>query len=270
MLIKAAINGGRKKTEHRALPVSPKEQAVAAFECVKAGAGVIHLHVRDTSGDENFQSAGESLYAKDLAQTLLAVLAFVPKSQIGISTGAWILPDPTARLEAVAAWEMLPGFASVNFSEDGAVDLARLLLSRGVDVEVGLCDADAAEAFLESGLANQQRVENSGRTTPHCIRILIEPQEQEMERAVETVTTIEKVLESGSVKLPRLLHGTDATVWPMMNEAIARGYDVRVGLEDTLLMPDGRIARDNSELITEALRRVRAGSSGRRAVSSGL
>ena len=52
------------------------------------------------------------------------------------------------------------------------------------------------------------------------------------------------------------LHGTEATVWPMMDEAITRGYDVRIGLEDTLVMPDGRIARDNAELVTEAVRRV--------------
>jgi len=265
MLIKAAINGGRTQAEHQAVPVSPDEQAAAVLECLKAGAGAVHLHVRYASSDQSPQS--ESLYAKDVARTLLKVLPVSTKAQVGISTGAWILPDPAARLHAVAAWDVLPGFASVNFSEDGAVELARLLLSRGVDVEAGLCDANATEVFLKGGLANQQRVENSGRATPHCIRILIEPQEQEMKRAIETVTTIEKALESGSVKLPRLLHGTGATVWPMMDEAIARGYDVRVGLEDTLLMPDDRIARDNSELITEALRRVRAGTSGRRAKS---
>ncbi len=263
MLIKAAINGGRTKAEHRAVPVSPHEQAAAVAECLNAGAGAVHLHVRYTSSDENLQSEAESLYAKDVAQTLLAVLPVAPKSQIGITTGAWILPDPAARLEAVAAWDVLPGFASVNFSEDGAVDLARLLLSRGVDVEVGLCDADAAGVFLEAGLVNQQPSGSLHMSTPRCIRVLLEPQEQNIERALETVVAIEKTLNSKAIELPRLLHGTETTVWPMMDEAIARGYDVRVGLEDTLLMPDERIVRDNTELITEAVRRVRAGSTGR-------
>ncbi len=261
MLIKAAINGGRTKAEHRAVPVSPAEQAAAVAECVKAGAGAIHLHVRCASSDENLQLEGESLYAKDVAQTLLAVLPVAAKSQIGITTGAWILRDSTARLEAVAAWDVLPGFASVNFSEDGAVDLASLLLSRGVDVEVGLCDADAADFFLKSGLVKQQPIESSHMSTSRFIRVLLEPQEQTMERALESVRGIEKVLDSGAIQLPCLLHGTEATVWPMMDEAIARGYDVRVGLEDTLLMPDGRIARDNTELITEAVRRVGTRSS---------
>jgi len=263
MLIKAAINGGRTKVEHSAVPLSPDEQATAVVECLKAGAGAIHLHARSTTGvggldaeDESHDLAKESLYAEDVARTLLAVRSGAAKakidtaqSRIGISTGAWILPDAAARLQAVAAWKVLPDFASVNFSEEGAVELARLLFSRGVSVEAGTCDAAAAEVFLKSGLA------------AHCIRVLLEPQEQEMERALETVGAIEKVLDSGPVELQRLLHGTEATVWPMMDESIARGYEVRIGLEDTLVMPDGRVARDNTELVREAVRRVRAAGS---------
>lgn len=255
-MIKAAINGGRSRAEHAAIPVSPDEQAVAAVECLKAGANAIHLHVRSTSSDQNRQAEKESLYAGDVARTLSAVWSAAMKAkigarkaQIGISTGAWILPEITDRLQAVAAWKVLPGFASVNFNEDGAAELAQLLLSRGTHVEAGLCDSDAAEVFLKSNLAAR------------CIRVLLEPQEQEVERALETVSEIERVLESGAVDvtrlIPILLHGTEATAWPMMGEAIARGYDVRIGLEDTLLLPDGDMARDNAELVAEAVRRVR-------------
>lgn len=261
MLIKAAINGGRTKAEHQAVPVSPDEQAAAVVECLEAGANAIHLHVRSTSGDERsrfrdqaLHSQKESLYAGDVARTLSAVKSVSLKTPIGVSTGAWILPDTAQRLQAVAEWEVTPDFASVNFIEDGAVELAKLLLSRGVDVEAGLSEADAAEVFMKSGLASR------------CIRVLLEPQEQEMERALETVSQIEKVLEAGAVKLPQtpprlpplLLHGTELTAWPMMDEAIARGYEVRIGLEDTLVLPDGRMARDNAELVREVVRRVGA------------
>jgi len=88
--------------------------------------------------------------------------------------------------------------------------------------------------------------------------VLLEPQEQEMASALETVSEIERVLESGKVEVPRLLHGTEATSWPMMEEAIIRGYGVRIGLEDTLTLPDGVVARDNVELVAEAVRKVRA------------
>jgi uncharacterized protein (DUF849 family) len=153
-------------------------------------------------------------------------------------------------LEAAKNWAVLPGFASVNFGEEGSVELANLLLSRGVAIEAGLCDADAAQIFLQSGLATS------------CLRVLLEPQEQELECAIETVNAMEDVLKSGAADFSFLLHGTEATAWPMMDEAIARGYDVRIGLEDTLVMPDGRIAKDNVELVTEAVRRVRAARKG--------
>lgn len=156
------------------MPVSADEVAADARECIRTGANAIHLHVRSVS-------VVESLDAEDVARTLLAVLAVCPKAQIGITTGAWILPDTAQRLEAVTAWEVLPGFASVNFSEDGAPALAQLLLFTGVDVEAGLCDANAAEVFCKSGLVER------------CIRVLLEPQEQEMEAALQTVTEIERV-----------------------------------------------------------------------------
>jgi uncharacterized protein (DUF849 family) len=256
MLVKAAINGGRTRAEHSAVPITPEEQAADAAACLKAGAGAIHLHVRLTATAEGAGTEKESLFAEDVTPTLLAVRSFCENSQIaqnnliGVSTGAWILPDTNLRLQAVTAWQVLPDFASVNFSEDGAVKLANLLLSRGVDVEAGLSDAGGAEVFANSGLATR------------CLRVLIEPQEQEMEPALETVSAIERLLlktpAQDSPPPPVLLHGTEATAWPMMEVALARGYDVRIGLEDTLVLPDGRMARDNLELVAEAVRRVRA------------
>jgi uncharacterized protein (DUF849 family) len=240
LLIKAAINGGRTRTDHAAVPVSPTELAADVVECLKAGADAVHLHVRSTSDS----SEKESLDREDVEQTVHTVLTVAPRERIGISTGAWILPHP-ARLEAVTMWIVFPGFASVNFSEEGATELAKLLLSRGVAVEAGLCDADNAQVFLQSGLATR------------CLRVLLEPQEQELKRALETVNAMEKVLKSGAADLPFLLHGTEATTWPMMDEAIGRGYDVRIGLEDTLVLPDGQVAKDNVELVIEAVRRVR-------------
>ena len=240
MLIKAAINGGRSKDDNPSVPVSPDEQAAAAAECLKAGANAVHLHVRSASGTE-------SLYPEDVARTLRAVLGVCPQKQIGVSTGAWILPDTARRLEAVRAWEVLPGFASVNFGEEGAAEVARILLSKKVEVEAGLCDANATEVFVKSRLVDE------------CFRVLLEPQEQEMEHALRTVSEIESVLDSATGQLPRLLHGTELTAWPMMKEAISRGYGVRIGFEDTLAMPDGRVARNNLELLAEAVSQVRTG-----------
>ena len=241
MIIKAAINGGRTKADHHAVPVTAREQALDVVECLEAGADAIHLHIRGQSGDE-------SLYPDDVAQTLLAVRSTAPQAKLGISTGAWIMLDTAARLKAVRAWEVLPDFVSVNFIEEGAAELSELLLSRGVDVEAGLSESRAAESFLASGLASR------------CIRVLFEPQEQETNEALENVINMEQLLASGTCDNPRVLHGTEATTWPLLQEAMVRGYGVRIGFEDTLLLPDGRVARSNAELVREVVRRRAAGA----------
>jgi uncharacterized protein (DUF849 family) len=238
MLIKAAINGGRTKAEHTAVPVTPEELALAVVESTAAGAGAIHLHVRAADGLE-------SLAAEDVARTFRAVRSAAPTAQVGVSTGEWIVPDPSRRLRAVTEWIEHPDFASVNFHETGAVELALALLSLGIGVEAGLCNVYAAEQYSRSGLWSR------------CLRVLLEPQEQTFDDARRTVGEIEAVLDRAGIELPRLLHGTEATSWQIMDHAISRGYAVRIGFEDTLKLPDGTLARSNAELVTEALRRVR-------------
>ena len=239
MLLKAAINGARPLGAHPALPTTPVELAWAATAAVRAGAGAVHLHVR---GDDRL----ESLEPDWVSRTLDVVRRAKLSVSVGISTGLWITKDATRRFELVRAWSTLPDFASVNFSEEGAPQLAEWLIERGVGVEAGAFDADAATVLVRSGLANQ------------CLRILIEPRDGDVAGALETVQAIEKVLDAASVRPPRLLHGRGATAWALVSEATRRGYDTRAGLEDMLDLPGGRPAPDNASILAEARRLVAA------------
>ena len=44
----------------------------------------------------------------------------------------------------------------------------------------------------------------------------------------------------------------DATAWPLLREAARRGYDARIGLEDTLRLPGGEPPGDNLDLVKAA------------------
>ncbi len=81
---------------------------------------------------------------------------------------------------------------------------------------------------------------------------MIEPQEKSLEAALGTASAIEAMLDGAGVQTPRILHGVDATVWELMDEAIRRGHSVRIGFEDTLELRNGKTARDNAELVREA------------------
>lgn len=226
MLIKVALNGGR-----AGAPSTPEEIANDAAACAAAGATVFHVHPRDTGG-------GESLLPADADPVVRALRANVPHASVGLTTGAWILPDVAARLEAIAGWRELPDFASVNFDEDGCESVARLLVERGIAVEAGVLDAESTRRFLAASIP--------------AVRVLIELQEQRLDDALRAIETILDVL--GDHPAPRLLHGHGAVAWELVDEAIRRGYATRIGLEDVATLPDGRAAT-NVELFAEAVAR---------------
>jgi uncharacterized protein (DUF849 family) len=241
-VIKAALNGRRTRAEHSAIPITPQELAASAKESFSAGAECIHYHVRGADGLE-------SLDPKDLASSLNAMRTAIPSTPIGVSTGAWILRDQKRRYELVSQWQTLPDFASVNFNEDGAVELAELILEKKIQIEAGLSDLAGTEIFVKSGLANQ------------CLRLLVEPMDLRIEDVLKTLAGILALLKKASVRLPIVLHGLNEQAWRMIDEAAARGFDTRVGLEDILTMPDGSVAAGNGALVAEAARRMaKAGS----------
>lgn len=233
VLLKACLNGSRRRTDHPACPITPDELARDGAATSAAGAGALHVHPRDDRGHETLAPPFVAA-AVDALRDHVAV-------PIGVTTGAWFLPDADDRVDAVERWTVLPDFASVNFHEPGAARVAAALLDRGVDVEAGLWNPQAAAALVDSGCALR------------CIRILLEPPEQDVDAALATVAEIERWLEG--IGVPRLLHGLEATAWPLLDHAATHGYDTRIGLEDTLAGPDGDIARDNAELV--ALARLR-------------
>jgi uncharacterized protein (DUF849 family) len=50
-----------------------------------------------------------------------------------------------------------------------------------------------------------------------------------------------------------LLHGEEELTWPVLRLARSHGFDARIGLEDTLTLPDGRPTPDNAALVEAAL-----------------
>jgi uncharacterized protein (DUF849 family) len=234
-MLVAALNGGRSPAEHPAVPLSPAQLGAAAAEVARAGAGAVHFHVRGADGQE-------SLAAGDVARAVAEVRKQgVP---LGVSTGAWIIADPARRLAAVERWSVLPDFASVNFDESGAAELAAFLLGHGIAVEAGVADSFAADQLARSGLADR------------CLRIMFEPREQNLADAMRSVEGAEAVLATAGARAPRLLHGVNATAWTLMDAARERGYDTRIGFEDTLTLPDGRLAGGNGDLVRTALSRM--------------
>lgn len=232
IFVKAAINGARTPDQHPNLPVTPQQLAAEAVAACDAGARAVHMHPKAADGKD-------SLLPDVVAAAVTAVRQAVPNVPLGVTTGYWALPDAGKRLAAVQAWTVSPDFASLNWHEPGSPELAEVLLSKGLGVEVGIFHAEAAASWAASDIAAR------------CMRVMIELGDDADTALADEL--LDQVRAANS-PAPILLHGLNASCWPMISHAGLRGVQTRIGMEDTLKMPDGSTASGNADLVAAAVR----------------
>ena len=235
-MLQACLNGARGHDYNPAVPLTPEALARDAADCLAVGANEFHVHPRDSGGLESFA-------ADDIDAALKAIRVRVPGVPVGISTREGILADPAVRQRVFLAWQVLPDYVSVNLSEADAPEVIRLMRKRGIGIEAGLATVADAERYAALPEAAS------------CLRVLIEIEEQENAAALRVAHGIIAVLDKTGSKLPRQLHGFDASKWVMHAEALRLGLDQRIGFEDGGLLPDGRMAESNAALIAAAVER---------------
>ena len=181
----------------------------------------------------------DSLLPETVDAAVAAVRRAAPGLPLGVTTGYWALPDAAERLSAVRQWSVLPDFASLNWHEPGSPELAEVLLGRGLGVEVGIFHAEAAASWAESDIAR------------HCMRVMIE---LGPDADIDTADDLLDRVRSANSPAPVLLHGLDDSCWPLLEHAGRVGVQTRIGMEDTLRLPDGSIAAGNADLVAAAVR----------------
>ena len=226
MAVKACLNGGRSRTEHPAVPLAPAELAADAIAVRRAGAFAVHVHPRNDRGVETMD-------ARSCDAVVAAIRAAVPGMPVGLSTSETIDPDPFSRAAAIRTWRRAPDFVSVNVSELGWAGIVRAAGHAGIGVEAGLASPRDAEEFAASPFLHR------------ALRALVE-----VDGGVEEARAIARLIPDG---VPQLWHGYDRRTWEVISAGVKAGVDVRVGLEDTLVLPDDRVATDNAELVVAAV-----------------
>jgi uncharacterized protein (DUF849 family) len=217
MAVLACLNGARSQAEHPGVPQSPAELAADAVAVRRAGAFAVHVHPRDRRG-------AQTMDARACDAAVSAIRAAVPGMPIGLSTSEVIQADPFARAAAVRSWGQRPDFVSVNLSELGWA---------GIAVEAGLATAAEAQALADSPFVHQ------------VLRALVE-----VGGGAEEARAIAQLVPGGTAQL---WHGYGGRTWEVLGAAAAAGVDVRVGLEDVVVLPDGTLAANNAELVAAAV-----------------
>jgi uncharacterized protein (DUF849 family) len=226
MAVKACLNGDRTRAEHPAVPQTPAELAADAIAVRNAGAFAVHVHPRDARGAQTMKAA-----ACDAA--VAAIRAAVRGLPIGLSTSETIDPDPFARAAAVTSWRQRPDFVSVNLCELGWAGIVRAALHAGIGVEAGLATRADVEALAASPFTHQ------------VLRALVEVQ-----GGAEQARALAELIPDG---IAQLWHGYGERTWDVVAAGAAAGCDVRVGLEDVLMLPDGQLAESNAQLVAAAV-----------------
>jgi uncharacterized protein (DUF849 family) len=236
IVLQAALNGDR---IHPAAPRNATAIAEAARAAVAAGAHSVHVHAFDDTGRETLEGAA-------CGKVLRAIRSLCPEIPISLTTSAAIVADPRERFRIVETWEDMPDLVTANQGEAGILELCELLLSRGVGIEAGLLSIENARAFVRSGLADR------------CRRVLIEPLDADPDAAVQHAATMEDVVVSAGITVEQVHHGYGIACWAVNRRGLDRGHGIRTGLEDITLLPDGKPARDNADLVAAAARLIRA------------
>ena len=237
-IVGVAPTGARRKTaEHPNLPVTVPEIVRAAAASVEAGASFVHLHIRDA--DE-----GHVLDA-DAYRDLL--------TQVRAAVG----PDPVLQVttEAVGRYGPEAQMALVRDLRPEAVSLAvRELVPGAADVPTFAAFVDwmAAERIApqyllydRSDIAALGRLIASGivPAAPCALIALGAYGDRRSGRPQELVPILDAPVGSwfavcfGPGEIPTML------------AAAAFGGHARVGFENSIQMPDGRLAEDNAEIV---------------------
>jgi uncharacterized protein (DUF849 family) len=237
VLIQSCLNGATTREEHPAVPVTPAELAAEARAAAAAGAQAFHLHPRDPHGAQTLQQSH-----------VLAAVAAVRDTTglpVGVTTGIWTVDgDTDRRMSLVADWTgpHRPDYASINVNEPGTDALADLLTGLGIAIEAGVWTVEDAHSLGESTFGDR------------VLRVLLEPVDRSPDGAVATAAATAAELTRLGITAPQVHHGYGLATWDVIRAAVAMGQDFRVGLEDTTVLPDGRVAAGNGDLVAAAVR----------------
>jgi uncharacterized protein (DUF849 family) len=226
---------------HPAIPVTLAEVLVDLRECFQAGAGGVHLHVRDGAGAETLDPA---LVNETCGRVRDAAHELGVSVEIGLTTGEWIESDLAERIAMIREWQGVD-CATVNLSEAGFEQVMAAMLHVGIGIDVGLWAPQEVDRLVRSGLL------------PLAQRVSIELDPGEpyflQGEPAQLAHHVNDLLDEAGSTCPRLTHGMNEWAWPLVRDAFGRGHDTRVGFEDSVLLPDGTTAGSNAELVKAAI-----------------
>jgi len=267
VIVTVAVTGSQPTREMNPnLPITPKEIADSALECLNEGASIVHVHVRDPKTGvrdmayELYEEVVERVRAKS---RMILNLTTGPGGQLVVGQDnaprwdASIVKSPEERVQHVL--KLKPELCSLDIGSSNfgtmvfmnaqpVIDrMAGLIKGAGVKPEIEIFDVGQiaiAERLMKLGLVEKnphfQICMGTGGGIP---------------ATPKNATLMAEALPKGGTWS---IFGVGRTQFPMVAMGTMLGGHVRVGMEDNLYMTRGVLAKSNGELVQRAVQIIRS------------
>lgn len=248
------------------LPVTPEQIANAGLEAIRAGAAIIHVHVRHNNGEpsmelKHYREVVERLRAADedvvINLTTGPGQRFIPSEDnpsVAAPGTTLIRPEPRVAHVEVLRPElcsldfntMYSGSSVVINTPANIAIMAERIHAAGVRPEIEVFDSgdiQLANEMVRKGLLN----------APAFYQIVLGIRYGAI-ATTETLAYLKSILPAGS---HWSAFGVSRWEFPMLAQSWLLGGHVRVGLEDNVFLEKGVLAQSNAQLVEKAVRIVR-------------
>ena len=232
------------RAQHPGLPVTPEEIAAAAEEAYRAGASIMHLHVRN---DDGTPTSDVKVFKK-----AIDLIRKKCDAVIEISTGGAVGMSPEERIAPVS---LKPDMASldcgtINFGNDYIINtlpiirqFAAEMNKHGVKPVLECFDVSQVQSshiLIKEGLLKPPYYYGFGMNVLGALNY--------------SVKTMCYMIDQMPPESYYTVVGIGRTQLPAIYAAIASGGFIRVGFEDNIYYAKGRLAKSNAELVERAAR----------------
>ena len=265
VVITCALTGSQDTcAKNPAIPASPQEIATSAIDAAKAGAAIVHIHVRDP--ETKLASMDEALYAetvqriKDSGTDVIINLTTGPGARFVPGADDPAVPDPSTTLKSpadrVAHIQSLKppictlDVATLNFGEQVFMNTPQHLREMGDMIRAAGVKPEL-EAFDTGHIVLAKRLIKEGHIDGPPMFQLCLGISYAAPATPESLLHMRDMLPDNAIWSA---FGIGQHQFPIVAMAVIAGGHVRVGLEDNLYMAKGVLAPSNAVLVERAAR----------------
>lgn len=248
-MITVAVTGSvPTRDQHPGLPHTPAEIADAAYDCYRAGAAIVHIHVRDPE-------TGVPTYRLELFRECVERIRDKCDILINLTTSGNNIPRKNVIEERLEPVELGTELCSLDIGSlnlgyrpavfqnpsDWSLAAAQRMRERGVKPEIEVFDmghAWQARAMIEQGLFDD----------PPYVQICMGVR-WGIEGTPENLLLMRKQLPAN---IPWSVLGVGRAQLPLITMAVILGGHVRVGFEDNLYLRKGVLLESNAQMVEAA------------------